>query len=169
MKVQNTVALILVRLGGLPCKFTEAFSSGLACQLPAVEEKKPELKAICTQLVDHLYQAIHLSSPELRPVLLALKRDCYNGRNLKQCQSMHQEHFESSEMEALFAKALELENEIEQLTTGFASLYDSEKQRQYQALRAMLDHPMLHCGLAIASPTASGEMRRLTAREPGNY
>jgi hypothetical protein len=169
MNDQSTVAPILVRLGGLPCRFTAEFSSTLACHLPLIEERKSQLKATCAELVDRLYQAIHLSSSELRPILLALKRDCYNGRNLKQCQSIYQEHFGASEIDALFAKALELENEIEQFTTSFESSYDSEKERQYQALRAMLDHPMLRCGLAIASPTASGEMRRLTASDPGNY
>src|SRR3954454_6180231 len=73
----------IVRIAGLPASAVEPFSSPL-CSGAArtILDLEQQLATARSRMVEVLHAAIHDSPSAVRRVLLAAKRNCFNGRPL---------------------------------------------------------------------------------------
>ncbi|MCU1255630.1 MAG: Lantibiotic dehydratase domain protein [Candidatus Angelobacter sp.] len=162
-------APIIARISGLPCDAVDAFSSPLNAKLDAITVQEGLLQKLRTELVDVLHRAIHDAPPERRHALLAIKRDCYNGRPLYTHFQNPRWHFAQEAAGTLIQEVSLLESMIEQLKRDFADAYGQERLAQYARIAAMLDDPVLQAGLAISSPLVAQEAVRLRRKTPDQY
>jgi hypothetical protein len=165
----RTSALGVVRVGGLPCETIEAFSTPLGKLLETRERLKADLESSRPQLVEELYCQIHDAPPAKRHALLALKRDCHNGRPLAPHKSSGGWAFLEGEAERIGENIAVLEQGLEDLDAEFLRAFDVEKQRQSLLISGLLADPMFRCGLAVASPVVSREAARLAEKSVDQY
>jgi hypothetical protein len=155
------------RLSGLPWSVLEPFSTVLPKAVEDLDGAELELAAARAELTDALYGAIHEAPPEKRRVLLAAKRDCYNGRPLAPHWTKAQLYLESEPAGTLFARAAALENAAMALRRDFESAFQTSLASGIESLVSFLDDPMLRCGLAVGSPVFAREAERFRKLEPG--
>jgi hypothetical protein len=160
---------LIVRMGGLPCDVMRTFSTSLGSQLEAMSELQAALDAARAELVDRLYEGIHNAPPEQRHGLLAVKRDCFNGRTLSAHVNSPNWQFVEQIAATLAQRVLELERLAEESGKKFDSCYEQEKGSQYESLAALLPDPMLRCGLAVSSPLVAAESQRLQRKTVSEY
>ena len=79
----NGDAPLIVRIAGLPAPVMVAFSSqACSAALRDAAQLRYELHRCRAEMVDRLHAAIPGSPPSLRQLLLTVKRDCFNGREI---------------------------------------------------------------------------------------
>lgn len=161
--------LLVMRVAGLPLASMEGLSSRLDERLVALNLSSAMLADARADLTEALHRAIPAAPAERRPALLALKRDCHNGRSLRpHCGGSGWVHVEEL-AGPLTRRVLELESEAEAGRAAFAAAYDDEVRRQRLHLAALLEEPSLRAGLAFASPLVAGRAARLPAKNPDEY
>lgn len=160
---------LIARLGGLPCHVIAEFSTRLGERLDASSRLDTALKVARGELVDRLYEGIHGASPDKRRALLAVKRDCFNDRPLHQHRTTAAWQFVEETAGSLAARVMELEHQAGVAQLSFIAAHEEEASRQHQYLAALLDDPVLRCGLAIGSPVVAREAARLRENPPERY
>jgi lantibiotic biosynthesis dehydratase-like protein len=161
VSLRSTPAPLIARLGGLPCTVIEALSTALPARLDQIDELERRRQVMCKELVDVLFAAIHGAEPEVRHALLAVKRDCFNGRPL----SIHREkpgwNFVREAAGELADRLTEIEEKIETEKRAFIAEFEAATAKQHERLISVLDQPMFACGLAVSSGTVAREIHRL--------
>lgn len=162
-------APIIARLGGLPASSMEAFSTSLGERLDLISRLEASLQAHRSELVERLYELVHNAEPEKRHALLALKRDCFNGRPLARHAQAPVWRFVEEAVGGLAQRILALEGQLGDARSQFESAFQDETRYQRHRLAAFLDAPLFQCGLAIASPVVATEAGRLRRLSPDEY
>lgn len=169
MSLRSAPAPLIARMGGLPCTIIEALSTTLGERLDRIDELETRRQAMCKELVDALFAAIHGAEPEVRHALLAVKRDCFNGRPL----SIHREKpgwkFVRQSAGELADQLTELEEKVETAKRAFIAEFEVATAKQQERLISVLDQPMFACGLAVSSGTVAREIHRLHRVPPKEY
>ncbi len=160
--LSSTAAPVIVRLAGLPAEVMEAFASQ-ACldEARSLLRGQDELVSARAQMVHHLHQKIHDALPADRRILLAVKRDCYNGRSLSARRSTPAWPLIHDAAAPLTNQICELEDK---LTVEWAQLHrtlQEEHERERHHLLQLLGEENLRRGLTLASPSLLGNARRL--------
>lgn len=160
---------LMARLGGIPCDLMQTFLNRLEAEMEMLAAAESSLKRCREQLVSHLHTTIRDEVGDTRHMLLAVKRDCFNGRSLRSYPGS--ESWLSLEKAAgsLVNLVLQREQEMEERWMTFTAHYKKEFEDQCRLLAEALHDPMLACGLAVASPVVARESHRLHEKPPAQY
>lgn len=157
-------APLLVRMAGLPLDCVQVLSGRLHGALEEVNRAETLRGDARAALAETLHAAVPGAGPELRRLLLALKRDAHNGRALHR----HAAHPLWETLRGLAGEPLDrvssADAEAERQSARFAAAFAAELERQRQVLREPLSDPSFSRGLALASP---GLWDALRAPAPG--
>lgn len=157
---------LIGRIAGLPLETLDAFATGLCARVAECARLQAELGEARAALADRLHDAVPAADPELRRLLLAVRRDCHNGRALRR----HRQGPGWARVQALAGDAAEraaaLEDGAAEAEAAFRADFAREGERQRAALAEPLRDPSFLRGLALASPDLFAASRRLVA-EPG--
>lgn len=157
-------APLIVRLAGLPLDAVQQFGTTLAADAVDADALRERLGAARDALVERLYGAIPGAPAGLRPFLLAVKRDCHNGRPL----GARTGDARWSALPPEAAAVVELEAEAEERGARFEAEFGAETLRQRALLRATAADPVFARGVAMASPDLSDALgARSTGGEHG--
>jgi len=152
---------VIARVAGLPADAVRRLGTTLCDALPELSRLEAALARARTELADALHPLVPGAAPGLRRLILAVRRDCFNGRPLAR-------HLRSPEWPALRAAAGPLADETASLEEtllrrrdGWCTAYAREAARQRQLLARPLADPAFLRGLALASPDLFRAARRL--------
>jgi Lantibiotic dehydratase, N terminus len=154
---------LIVRIAGLPASRMAPFGSAACLQaLQAAARAGLELAEVRAGLIARLHELAGAAPPASRRFLLAVKRDCYNGRSLLRHRGVPQWEELVHRTSSAADRLLVLEEQERDSWLEFDRLYDSELQRELCHLRAVLGCPAFRRGLALASAALAA---RLSGRE----
>jgi hypothetical protein len=143
---------VIARIAGLPADAVERFGTALCAGIAETGRLEAELAGSRAALADRIHELVPGSSPELRRLLLAVRRDCFNGRPI----GRHSGASTWAELRQLAGSLVDRVVEGENRTAGrgaeFQVEYDRERDRQRLALLDSLRDPAFARGLALASP-----------------
>jgi hypothetical protein len=144
---------LIVRVSGLPSDALAGFSSPSCLtaerRLCTLEERS---QAARTALVQLLYTAIQDAPPGQRRLLLDLKRDSFNGRDLLGYRSHSQWNQVAQLLGPLAEYTLTAEEEVESCRRELLKVYECQRSREQQHLKELIRQPRLLRGLALGSP-----------------
>jgi hypothetical protein len=159
----------IVRVAGLPASAVEPFSSPLCLEAArAILDLEKRLDMGRSRMVEALHAAIHDSPGEVRRVLLAVKRDCFNGRPLSARRGTSAWALIEQTAPALVAELCQIEEEIPQAEDYLGSIFVEEQDREKSHLLKLLQEENLRRGIAFTSPSLFENLERLT-RPRRNY
>lgn len=167
--VSGDVLPLVARITGVPGNIMNQFASSLGEQLKQIRDCEETIADLRNRLVDELHSAIHNGPPEKRHALLAMKRDCFNGRPLAHYKQETAWNFLESASEALATQIVLGDKKLESLKKAFTSAHQIEHLEQYRKLNDLVDDPLFQCGLAVASSSLVAETERLKKRRPEEY
>src|ERR1700753_730026 len=150
-------APVLLRVAGLPASTMAAFRAeecaSLALRLQAIEN---ELAAARSALADALHDAIGVATAAERRLLLAVRRDCFNGRPL----ARHREARGWETVGSLAAVDAVLRREADHaaLAAELRSAVSAAREKESARGFAAAAEPALLRGIALASPVLGGEL-----------
>ena len=156
--------LLIARVAGLPASAVEPFGGGL-CEpvLRALEAVEADLAQARGELGEHLYQEVAAADPRERRFLLAVRRDCHNGRSLLPHRSQPSWRELRGRMGPAADRVLALEERVASLWEELARVHARELEREGRHLLDLAAHPSLRRGLALSSPSLMASLPRLAA------
>ncbi|HEV7507441.1 MAG TPA: lantibiotic dehydratase [Thermoanaerobaculia bacterium] len=167
--MRSTPSPFIARIGGLPADVLEGFGSSLFSRqaLDALEWER-ELGETRAELVDRLFSSIKHVSPELRRLLLNVKRDCFNGRSLARYEKLPQWKELSGPAGSLPERILELERRLAIWKSEFEAAYAQEAEREQAHLLALAENRRLRRGLALSNPLLVHTIEHLRRKKRGS-
>lgn len=156
-------APLVGRMAGLSLETLDAFATGLCGRVAEGARLQGELAGARAALADRLHAAVPAAGPELRRVLLAVRRDCHNGRSLRR----HRQSDAWAQVQAVAGdaadRAASLEDRAAEAEAAFRADFAREEDRQRTALAGPLRDPAFLRGLALASPDLWAASRAIAA------
>jgi hypothetical protein len=155
-------APLFVRVAGLPADAMESFHSD-ACGDLAREgvSLADRLRGARAAVADRIFEILRGASPELRGALLAIKRDCFNGRPLSRRRGSPS----FPELRELLGpdadRVIELEAAVDRCDEGLSRAYDRAAAREREAIGALYTDLRLRRGVTLASPGLVENLPRL--------
>jgi hypothetical protein len=158
---------LIVRISGIPGDSLTGFFSPecleAAHRLEVLRERSGAARAA---LVQRLETVIRNASPDERRHLLALKRDSFNGRDLLRYRN-HSQWSRIAQLAGPLADgALTVEQEIEDCRRELLEIYESQRDREQQHLKALVAERSLLRGLAFGSPELLANLPRFLRASP---
>jgi hypothetical protein len=160
---------MIIRIGGLPCDVMDAFSGSCGERADRIGQLQADLQSLRQQMVDCLHTAIHGAAPEKRRVLLAAKRDCFNGRPIAPYRQTSAWMLIEDANSALANRMLALEDELNVAHGDFRAVYEEELDQQQKAVAVLAVDPVLRYGLAIANPQVAQSNTRIGEKAAAIY
>ncbi len=174
-------APFLVRIAGLPAREMATFHTSLeGDHLVALDEIQDRLSATRAELSDAIGAAVPAVEPARRRVLLALRRDCFNGRSLRRAATSPAWRELCARpigagpttdpgvppdplaaVTALAERAIACEDQLERAQRQFEEAYERERRRERVALADLASQPAFARALALASPALVDNLRNL--------
>jgi Lantibiotic dehydratase, N terminus len=162
-------APVVVRIAGLPMEAVERLRTGLCDAVDACGALRARADQARQALADRLHAEVPGAEPELRRFLLAVRRDCHNGRALAR-------HVDDARWAALRERAGAAADDAARLDAaaadaraGLEARIAAERLRAGQALRETMDDAAFMRGVALASPELADALRALRGVEPAAY
>jgi hypothetical protein len=153
---------VIVRIAGLPAGAVAPFGSAACLEAAAACERLAgELATVRGLVVDELHKAIAGAPGPVRRALLAIRRDCYNGRDVAASTASPAWAIFAQTAPRLAARIGELEERLAVQRQAFAASFRSECERESRHLQTLLDDDNLRQGLALASPEVLRHLDRL--------
>ena len=152
---------VIVRIAGLPISAVAPLKSDLFPLLERLDQLREELAAARGVLVEGLFAAIHDASPELRRILLAVKRASFNGRPL---ESLRRGEGWPAALEAASGEigaVLDLEAREAAAEADYLAAHGAEADRQRRSLAALAEDPGFYRGIAQSSLVVAENLPRL--------
>lgn len=162
-------APIIARLGGLPIEAIECFSTDLDSALAKLWQLEAEIDECRDRMVEKLYKAIHGAPVETRRSLLAIKRDCFNGRPILHHRGTARWDLIAASAGSSADRLADLEAAHARGWSRFVESFDRSFKQQCDSLVELLSGPVLRHGLALASPVFSAQVRQLRRRPVERY
>jgi hypothetical protein len=168
-KAEPRATPLIVRIAGLPTSAVAPLRGDLFPYLDRLEQLRAELAAARELLVERLFAAIHDASPELRRVLLAVKRASFNGRPLDGLR--RGEGWPAalaaagSEIEAV----LDLEAREAAAEAEYVAAHGAEADRQRRALAELAGDSGFFRGIALSSLVMAENLPRLGRKPPAEW
>ena len=161
----GTAAPALVRLAGLPVDTMRGFMSDLPDMLDATRHLSERLETLRAAAVDKIFEAVGDDACDhLRPLLLAAKRACFNGRPLKKAAQDPQWDELVARVGTEPAEVLRLETELDASRAAFAERFEACRLAELDTLGRLVENSFFRCGMAVASPVVAEQSRRLAEK-----
>lgn len=142
----------IVRMAGLPGMTLAPFrSTRLVSDIATREQIRRRLSATRESAIETLAQVLPNVEPSARREILSIKRDCFNQRPLEKYQKSARWKFLCATCPEL-RLVLELEKELEQLTSASIRVYEEEFARERRHLLDLLRDPALLRAIALTNP-----------------
>lgn len=166
----GAAAPAVVRLAGLPIDTLQDFTSDLPEILAETRQLAERLAAAREVAVDALFEVVGDDDyAHLRPLLLAAKRSCFNGRPLKkQARNPLWDELVERVGDAP-AEVLRLETELDASRAAFAERFEAHRLSELDALGRLVRNPFFRCGMAVASPVVAEQSRRLAEKPAAKH
>ena len=162
-------APVMVRVAGLPLESVQAFASALCERVEARAALDAPLQAARTALEDRLHAAVPGADPELRRFLLAVKRDCHNGRAIHPRAADPRWAALRQAAGPAADEVARLDAQAQALDAAFEAEFQAELLRQRADLLRPLERADFARGLALASPDLSDGIRALRTTPPAEW
>jgi len=152
MSAEEPVPL-LVRIAGLPAQSMESFHSDRCTELLreglSLRERLASTRA---EVAERIFEVILGASPEVRRVLLGIKRDCFNGRSLLRHRSSPCWPALPGAVGEPAARVVALEEAHARNEEAYRGAYEEAASLEHDAVRALSTDRALIRGVALASP-----------------
>lgn len=157
----------IVRVAGLPSSVLRDFADSLCVeQLASIRDLEKQVAELRQVTVDWLYDQLTSLDPLVRRDALALKRDCFNGRDIdRHRRRKHWTHFVELPGGEVLSRLMGLEDELKAARKQFHEFYRSQLATERRSLLRHAAHPGFQRGLALSSPSLVRGLDRL-ARKP---
>jgi lantibiotic biosynthesis protein len=154
--------LIIVRIAGLSASILAPFSSDFCVrELENIQELLSELGKARSALANRLHESVARSPASLRRVLLAVRRDCFNGRPISPCRNLPFWSELDENSDGLAATVATLEERLADTRNRLESTYFGERDRERRHLLDLVEDRGLLRGIALASPDSVDNLHRL--------
>jgi|GEM_PF-3214628 len=147
-------APLIVRVAGLPAEAVAPFASDLDTKAARLRNLEADLTLAREELVAQLHTAVHDAPAGDRRLLLAVKRDSFNGR------SLHRYRTRSAEIPG-FAAMLCLEDQQAAWEADFQAAYVVQLDRERSTLTSFLANRHFMRGIAMSSSLLVEQLPRL--------
>jgi hypothetical protein len=159
----------IVRIAGLPASVALAFRSDRCREeMENVQRLSQELASLRAKAVDKLFSVVPEVPPEMRKSLLAVKRDCFNRREIR--------HHDPSSLERLrpwigdvVACIVAHEEQLAALEEKFDDIYAEARDQVRELLLRLGEDLELRRGLTLASRDLIENHRRLAKKSYALY
>jgi hypothetical protein len=142
----------IARIAGLPTSILDRFATSLVPVLEAAAGQATLVHAARAALADSIHDLVPGASPELRRFLLAVRRDCHNGRPLARHAAAPLWGELCRAVGPLAARAAALDAEAAARRREYEEAYAAAREAERGALAEALRDPAFLRGLALASP-----------------
>jgi hypothetical protein len=156
-------APVVVRVAGLPADTLDAFGTGLCSGAAALLAEEDALAAARTALADAAHGAVPGAPSEVRRLLLAVRRDAFNGRSFRRRLASPAWPELRARLGETAERVLELESRHAAAENGFGASFAAAQALQRRKLLEPLRDPAFLRGLALASRDL-GRAGRMLAR-----
>lgn len=161
---------LIVRVGGLPATAVRQLGEGRFETLAREElETEARLEQARALLVDHLYEQIPRIAAELRPLVLKVKRDAFNGRPLVRHRSAEDWGPVLEVGGEVLRRVLELEEHRSGLAREGQRLFRDRQVKERRAVLRWIDDPGARRGMGLASPELVRHLGRLRRKPPERW
>jgi hypothetical protein len=161
---------VLVRVAGLPNSALEPFASTLCARELADHVRcAAALAAARAEAADRLHAAVPEAPAHLRRFLLALRRDCFNGRALRGWKAGEEWHGLRALVGDSCDRVVALEERLAAAQSALEIAYDHQRERERSHLGDLLADRRLRRGIALASPVALENAHRLSRTPARSY
>lgn len=151
-------APLIVRVGGLSVDSMGGFASDLPAAVKDADALQTRLVSARAETMERLHGAIPGAPTELRPFLLAVKRDCHNARPLHRRTRDTRWSALRERVGAAADHVVELEAAAAEWNARFEADFAEVVERQRAFLLDTAGDPAFSRGLALASPDLSSAM-----------
>jgi Lantibiotic dehydratase, N terminus len=161
---------VIVRIAGLPADAVAPFASELCRnhfqRLEILEESYARARA---ELVERVCGMIQGAPVSQRRILLALKRDCFNGRDLGRYHSHHELSAAEEGVKAQVAQVHLVAGQLQLAQADFEAAYQVERHREIHGLLSFLEDRKFLRGVALSSSAITESLPRLLGKPPEAY
>lgn len=155
---------VVVRIAGLSAEGLEALSSPPCVELLRVRETlEPDLAAARASIVDAITVALTEFDAMTRRFLLAVKRDCFNGRNIGRYRQKGKWDELLQIAPQLAKRVVTLEGQLAESDRALTALYRQELTRQRRHVVGFVEDRRFLRGVALGRP---GLVRKIRSRAP---
>lgn len=151
----------IVRLAGLPASVALAFRSDRCREeMENIQRLSQELASLRSEAIDKLFLAVPEVPPEMRQSLLAIKRDCFNGREIRHRapESLERLHGWVGDV---VARVVAHEKHLAEHKEKFEAIYAEARDQVRELLLHLGENRELRRGLTLASRDLIENYRRL--------
>jgi len=170
----STSTPAIVRIAGTTADFLRELPWEKAAALTGILGLRTALHELREETAEALFREVPLHAPKPRRLLLNVRRDCHNGRNVgDRLPGVLQLGLQSEGLPALLQRLFELEQKATEAESAYAAEYDLRQAREVAILAHPLHDAALRRGLTLASPSFGLEIKALiqdpagTARRGG--
>ncbi|GMU07991.1 lantibiotic dehydratase [Corallococcus caeni] len=161
---------VFVRVAGKPTTvLAPLISERCVAHLRRLEEMERELTALRSQVADALFAELPHADEEVRPLLLALKRDCFNQRPIRRHVASPRWEHSSRNSKAPLKVLLEKEQAHAEERQRFHDAYTEDATRGHQGLLEQGRAADFLRALSLASPGLVEYLDRLYTRPREQY
>jgi hypothetical protein len=162
---------VIVRVSGLPAHVVVALRGDRAMAAVArLDELDAQMAALREETAARIFTILPETDPENRRHLLNLKRDCFNGRSLRNHRhAARWASLRASLGDDLGDRLAATEDELIAAREQFRAHYVADRDRAREHLRALTRHAELIRGVTLASPALADYLGRLHARDVNQY
>jgi hypothetical protein len=151
----------IARIAGLPASVALAFRSDRCREeMEDIHRLSQALASLRAEATDRLFEVLPQVPAETRPSLLAIKRDCFNGREIRHRSSVSLERLQSW-IGDVAARIVAHEEQLVILEKKFESTYAEARDRVRELLLCLGEDPELRRGLTLASRDLVASHQRL--------
>jgi hypothetical protein len=154
-------APVIGRIAGLPVDVVERLGTELCASLAEDAWLRDANATARAALADRIHECVPGAPPELRRLLLAVRRDCHNARPLTIQRSSPGWPALQALVGSLADEVLNLDARLADRDEAFRAAFARETHRQQSLLRELLHDSGFVRALALASPEFCRAARRL--------
>ena len=161
---------MIIRVAGLPAASMAPFTSERCmAQLDELDRLAAQIAELRGQASDRIYEVLPQAEPDMRRLLLALKRDCFNGRGIRKRRKSPHWPALPALVGDVFEQLAALEDEVEAGERRAREIYVEDRDHARTCLLSLGRDPAMLRALSLASQPLVENLESLYKRPVGQY